>query len=232
VVADPEWRRERVRSLLLYLVAHPRATREQITDALWPELDIEAGLSNVRVTLGYLHKVLEPRRAAGASTYVVAALGDLLVLRQDALTVDAWEFAAAIEQARRFDADGSSSLAMQSYRQAVELWGGDYFADMYDDWAGPERDRLRSDFLTAAIRYGELLLASGEIERALELGTRAIEAERWFEPGYRLVIAAHLARRDRASAHRALTRCYAALDELGAQPDEETAVFERRILTS
>jgi len=231
VVTDADWRRERVRSLLQYLVARGRATREQVAAALWPGLDADAAAGNLRVTLGYLHRVLEPGRPTGSPPYVVQTVGNVLLLRRDALTVDAWELDGAIERAGAAEAAGVPSHALGELEAALQLWGGDYLADVYDDWAAPERDRLRARFLAAAVRAGELLVAKGDADRALAIATRAIEAEPWYEPAHRLAMAAHLARGDRAAARRALDRCFTALGELGVSPDDETAMLERRILT-
>ena len=63
-VAEPEWRRERVRSLLAYLALHGAASRTQVADDLWPALDGDAQSRNLRVTLTYLLRVLEPERAS------------------------------------------------------------------------------------------------------------------------------------------------------------------------
>jgi DNA-binding SARP family transcriptional activator len=226
----PEWSRERVRSLLCWLVARRRASRAETETALWPDIDGVAAGANLRTTLGYLQRVLEPGRDPGEAPFFVRGDGDVLVLAHEHLTVDAWELERLLDEAASAEAAGAPSRALAAYEAATALWGGDYLAGVYDDWAGPERDRLRARFLAASVRAGELLLATGAGERALALATRAIEAEPWSEPGHRLVIAAHLARGDRAAARRALTRCHAALDDLGVEPDEATVMLERAVL--
>ena len=40
---DADWRRERVRALLTYLVTHPDTTRDAVMAALWPDADATAG---------------------------------------------------------------------------------------------------------------------------------------------------------------------------------------------
>jgi DNA-binding SARP family transcriptional activator len=229
-VRDPDWRRERVRSLLLLLVARRRISREMAAATLWPDLGAEAASGNLRVTLRYLNKVLEPDRSAGDATWFVRAEGDVLRLADEQLGVDAWELEAALDEAAALDGAGAPSAALPRYEEALALWRGDYMADVYDDWATAERDRLRSRFLAASVRAGELLLGTGDVDRALVVGTRAVEVEPWSEAAHRLVMAAHLARGDRAGARRALDRCAAALDELGVEPEEATVMLERAIL--
>jgi len=227
---SPEWGRERVRSLLCWLVARRRVTRAETEAALWPAFDTTTAGGNLRTTLGYLQRVLEPQRAAGDAPFHVRADGDALLLADEAVTVDAWEFERLLDAAADAEARGAPSDALAAYEAAAALWGGDYLVDVYDDWAGPERDRLRARFLAGSVRAGELLLATGGVDRALRLATRAIETDVWSETAHRLAIAAHLARGDRGSARRALERCHHALDDLGVEPDELTVMLERTVL--
>ncbi len=142
-VAHADWRRERVRSLLAILVNQRRVSREVCATALWPESDADAGLGNLRVTLGYLQKVLEPGRVSGDAPWFVRTDGDALILSEDGLTVDAWELDRLLDAADESDRAGAPSAALRTYESALDLWHGDYLADVYDDWAGPERDRVR-----------------------------------------------------------------------------------------
>ena len=68
-----DWRRERVRSLLGYLVVHPDATREAVMAALWPEATEEAARRSLRSTLNLLLGVLEEGRTGGDAAYFVRA---------------------------------------------------------------------------------------------------------------------------------------------------------------
>jgi DNA-binding SARP family transcriptional activator len=228
----PEWGRERVRSLLCWLVARRRVTRVETEAALWPDFDTATAGGNLRTTLGYVQRVLEPERAAGDAPFHVRGDGDALLLADEAVTVDAWEFERLLDEAADAEAAGAPSVALAAYEAAAALWGGEYLVDVYDDWAGPERDRLRARFLAGSVRAGELQLAAGDVDRALLLATRAIEAEPWSEPAHRLAIASHLARGDRASARRALDRCHRALDDLGVEPADLTVMLERSVLAT
>lgn len=222
-----EWGRERVRSLLCWLVARRRVTRAETEAALWPTFDAVTAAGNLRTTLGYLQRVLEPRRAPGDAPFHVRSDGDALVLADEEVTVDAWELERLLDDATDAEVAGAPSVALATYESALSRWGGEYLVDVFDDWAGPERDRLRARFLAGSVRAGELHLAAGHVDRALLLATRAIETEAWFEAGHRLAVAAHLARGDRGSARRALERCRRALDDLGVEPSDVTVMLER-----
>ncbi|MGK9254288.1 alpha/beta fold hydrolase [Paenibacillus humicus] len=54
------WNQRYAKSLLLYLALHRSATREQICDALFPDIPLNSALKNLRVYLNHLKKQLEP----------------------------------------------------------------------------------------------------------------------------------------------------------------------------
>jgi DNA-binding SARP family transcriptional activator len=222
-----DWRRERVRSLLAYLVTFRNATRAETADALWPALDADAGAANLRTTLNYLHRVLEPERAAGDAPWFVRSEGERLVVHTSGLTVDAWELETHLDAAGAADEARTPSRALEHLEAALALWRGDYLADVFDDWAAPERERLRARFLSASVRAGELLLGRGDVDRTLAIATRALDAEPWLEAAHRLVVASHLARGDRVTARRSLDRCRTALGDLGIAPSQETEMLAR-----
>ena len=228
-VDHPDWRRERVRSLLAYLVVRGRTTRGEVAATMWPDLDAEAASANLRVTLRYLHRVLEPERDSGAAPWYVRTTGDVLELATDRLVVDSRAMEAQLDIARDADRAGRTGDTLAALRGALAWWHGDFAVDVFDEWVDHERTRLRARFLAGVVRAGELLLGRGEVDEALELGTRALLAEEWSEPAYRLVASAHLARGDRASARRTLERCRAVLDDFGVGAEPQTEMLWRRL---
>jgi LuxR family transcriptional regulator, maltose regulon positive regulatory protein len=80
LVGYPDLRRERVRQLLCYLAIHPRTTRKRVAAQLWPDLDDEAASRNLRVTLTYVQRVLEPDRPRSEPPYFLRAEGPALEL--------------------------------------------------------------------------------------------------------------------------------------------------------
>ena len=230
-VDHPHWRRERVRALLLVLLARGGGTREELAGALWPDLDTPAALRNLRVTLSYLLAVLEPDRPDGAPSFFVRAEGPSLRLVTDGwLGVDSRAFDALVDRAVEAESHGEPSAALDLYRRAMRLYRGPYLTDAgYEEWALPHRDRLAARFVAAAVRAGELTLAGGDPDEALRLAGRAVEAEPWSEGAHRLSVAAHLARGDRAAARRAMQTCLRQLDDLGVPPTEDTEIVLRAV---
>jgi LuxR family maltose regulon positive regulatory protein len=224
-VETPEWRRERVRSLLAHLVLHRPISRERLADDLWPALDADGQSRNLRVTLSYLLRVLEPDRAERDASFMVAAHGGgLLVHAGPWLATDVWAFDDRWERATDADRRGIPSEALALMQEAVALWRGGP-PELFDDWAGPEIEERTQRLVGMAARAGELLLARGDADGARGMGQAALRVDPWADPGHAVVVAAHVAAGDRLGARRAADRYAAALAELGVGPIERARLL-------
>jgi LuxR family transcriptional regulator, maltose regulon positive regulatory protein len=222
--------RRAVRELLFLLVTHGPITRARAAATLWPDLAEGAGRNNLRVTLSYLNRALDPDRDPRAQGGAVGERGEQLRLSGDNwVTVDVHRFEESLAHARRLEHAGSIDAAIERYLEAVAMYRGDYLADSDAEWVEPARSHLRTEVVRSGVRAGELLVARGRADHALELATRAIGVERWSEPARRLFAEACAALGDRAGAARSLTDCAAVLDELGVGPEPETAMLARRL---
>lgn len=221
-VEHADLRHQRVRDLVCYLVARRRARREEIAEELWPELD--DGGRNLRTTLSYVQRVLQPDRADGERPYFLRTDATWLELvPSDRLVVDVWAVDTVLDDAERAEDQGSPAAALDAYRTALHRWRGEPFADVqYAAWAETERQRLRARYMSSALRAGELWLAAGHNVEARDAAERAIQADPWTEHAYRLLARAHLADDDRSGARRAIERCRAALSELDVEPEPAT----------
>ena len=127
-VPDGTWRLRRAKSLIKLLALAPerRLHREQVVEELWPGED-PAGNS--------LHQVLyTARRALGPDA------GERLVLRDDVVALvgdDVWVDVDAFERAV---AEARTRRTNDSYRTALELYGGELLPeDRYEDWTAARR---------------------------------------------------------------------------------------------
>lgn len=211
------WRRERVRSLLLFLILHGPAARDSVADALWPDLDPAKADKNLRTTLNYLHQALEPMRSAREAPWYVRNEQGMLSVHPS-LTVDLRSVDRLLDEAVTLDRAGSSTAALDLLMTALPLWRGELASGEADHgWADLERTRLRSRLVRGAARAGDLLVAQGRAEEAIAVCHRAIEADRWFEPAYGALARAYLQLDDVTSARRTVTAAEAALGEIGVE---------------
>jgi LuxR family transcriptional regulator, maltose regulon positive regulatory protein len=228
---NAHWNRERVRSLLLFLVVNGPSRREAIAEALWPHLDLGAADRNLRVTLTYLHQVLEPDRCQGEASFFVRQQGSTLMLvDHPSLHSDLHEFRQLVDEAEQCDRRGLPSVALRHYEQALRLWRGPCLHEVaYEQWAQEVCREVTMRYVEVALRAAELHLASGCLVWAVECARRALVANQWSEPAYRVLIAAALSRGDRCGAQRLLDLCDAMLVDLGTGADPQTELLRRRL---
>ncbi|HEX6312630.1 MAG TPA: BTAD domain-containing putative transcriptional regulator, partial [Acidimicrobiia bacterium] len=222
VVADGAWKRERVRQILCFLLTHPVTTRHELMEALWPDLDEQGAGGNLRTNLAHLQRALQPDRGRDEAPWFVRTDGEMLSLCTDGLTTDVERFDVLVEEGRRFEDRGVPGTALARYLEAVELYSGDYLAGFDDSWAAYERIRLRSAFVAAATRAGELLLARGEPEQALRLADRVAAVDELAERAHRLRIQCLLAVGDRSAARTSGERLLVLLARADLAPERET----------
>ena len=231
-VTSPHLRRGRVRELLAYLVVHRGATRQSIAADLWPDLGEAAAARNLRVTLTYLAQLLdEPDRPRTEPLRLVRRTGNRIeLIESPLLTTDVWTVDRLLAEAAHAEQQRAPSVALARYQETVRTYTGMLLADESGaEWLLPHRDRLRRRFVAAAVRAGELLLASGAADEPLRLAQRAVTADRWSEPAHQLLVSANLAAGNSTAAHLALDDCHRMLRALGAPPDARTLMLTRRL---
>ncbi|HEY0071908.1 MAG TPA: bacterial transcriptional activator domain-containing protein, partial [Chloroflexia bacterium] len=104
---------------------------------------------------------------------------------------------------------------------------------LYEDWTGPERERLLSLFLRAADKLTGLLVEGGQYDEALDVCARMLSYDPCWERAYRWMMVAYAHQGDRTLALRAYQRCRATMSaELGMEPDPATTTLYNRILQS
>jgi DNA-binding SARP family transcriptional activator/RecA/RadA recombinase len=230
-VTDRDLRRERVRALLAFLVGHRTTSRAAIRAAVWPDLDERAAANNLRVTMTYLLRVLEPGRSAREPAYHIRVDGQAVTLvTSDRLRIDVDRFNEHVTRAARAEADGTPSLALEHNLAAAALYRGEAHEGVADaDWIAVEREHFRRRFVAAATRAGELLVARGVVDEAERVARRALEVDPWAEDAYAVLVSVALARGDRSAARRTLDRTLAALADLDVEPSDETRRLRRRV---
>jgi DNA-binding SARP family transcriptional activator len=145
-----DWRRTRSVALvkLLALAKRYRLHREEVMEALWPDLPPDAAAANLRKAIHFT------RRALGAREIIILD-GEMVALAPGAeLVVDAALFEAEATAALR--SNDAPACARAAQRYAGELLP----EDRYADWANEARERLRE-------LYVQVLKAAGLWEQVL-----------------------------------------------------------------
>lgn len=191
-VDQAEWGSRLARQLCKRLVVARGwpVTRDELMDLLWPEESDRSVLSaRLSVQLSAVRRIL----------------GGGVIATRESVSLDLEEVSTDLE--RFFEA--------RSDAEVVEACAGEFLPeDVYEDWAGPMRDVVRSRFGVAGRRLAAERLETGDVEGAVELAQRLVDADRFDDAAHRLSIRALRAAGQESSVRAAHARWAAAMGEL------------------
>jgi DNA-binding SARP family transcriptional activator len=168
-VANRTWQRRRARALLGCLLSQTgrRMGREQVMQALWPDLAVEIAANRLNGAVHELRQILEPGLARPAASKMLRLERDILTLADATqIWVDAEAFEGLINRA---NATKDPRLVEQMLEEAAALYEGDYLLEeLYSEWAGPRRDSLRRSWMGLLLELAELRAAHGALTSAIE----------------------------------------------------------------
>ena len=165
--------RRKVLSLVCFLLTKPgfAATRDQVLEALWPELEPAVAVNSLNQTVYFLRRVFEePYREDESANYLhhdgeVVRLDPALATSQSAICRDLVERARAT-----LDQDLTEELS-SSYlgRFAIDF--------EYEDWASPYRETLHAAYLDVVEQAMRADSSAGRFGHAEGLARRALEVD-------------------------------------------------------
>jgi DNA-binding SARP family transcriptional activator len=207
-VPGDAWRHRRGADLVKLLALAPghRLHREQVMDALWPDLPVEAAAANLRKAVHFA------RRALGSEGTIGTDAGMLILFPDAKVESDVERFETAARQALRSGDEGTCATA-------AELYGGELLPeDRYVPWSEEPRERLRLRCL--------------RVLKAARLWERVLEIDGTDEQAHRALIEAALETGDRQAAIRQFERLRETLRaDLGIGPEPASVALYERALT-
>src|SRR5512145_785713 len=137
------------RELFAYLLLHGRRMhhRDSLADILFPD-------EEPRHARRLLSEVIYRLRHAIGTKYV-SSIGEYVVLEENQVSVDAWEFTRTGDAAK-----------------AIELYCGDLLEELDADWLLADRARLRNRALTLIEKHCKDLTEQNQYLEALEVAHR------------------------------------------------------------
>ena len=207
--------RRKVLALLCFLITKPEmsATRDQVLDSLWPDLDPEIAINSLNQTLYFLRRVFEENYSEDLSPGYVHHDSDILWLDSELVTSRSVE-------CRRLVHDLPPQPSPDEVERLSALYRGRFALDFeYEEWAGAYRDSLHAAYLEIVERSVLDDFAAGHYDRGIRIARRALDVD-----GSAEQIEVSLLRLYRVSgAHAAAAEQYAHYasfmrDELGLEP--------------
>ena len=149
----------RARTVFEYLVLTATPVwRDVLIELCWPEFDVERGRNNLNVAITGI------RKAVGWPGIIQHRGGTYRINPEVVISVDVREFLAQVERAQRLDRLGERATAIEAYRAAIELHGGELLPqERYADWVTPHRSFVQHAHLDAIKRLTLLCLDAGDL---------------------------------------------------------------------
>jgi DNA-binding SARP family transcriptional activator/tetratricopeptide (TPR) repeat protein len=207
--------RRKVLALVCFLLTRPQmsATRDQVLDAIWPDLDPEVAVNSLNQTLYFLRRVFETAYVEDYSPGYVHHDSDVIWLDANLVTSRSIEARSLIRAMGR-------NPSPADIEALVDVYVGRFALDFeYEEWASPYRDSLHAAYLELVERAVRDDAQDGHHERGIRVARRVLEVD----PSAESIEASLLRLYRLVQAHAAAAEQYAHYstmmrDELGIEP--------------
>jgi DNA-binding SARP family transcriptional activator len=207
--------RRKVLAMLVLLLTKPKfaATRDEVVDALWPDLAPEVALNSLNQTVYFLRRVFEPGYKEDLSAGYVNHDSDVLWLDQSLI-------GSRSKLCRDLLDTLGADPAPADVDRLSDLYRGRFALEFsYEEWAGPHREALHVGYLQVIEAAVNRDMDTGKYDRAIRLARRALDIDPEQESLelsllhlYRIT-GAHAAAAEQYAHYSAFVR-----DELGVEP--------------
>jgi DNA-binding SARP family transcriptional activator len=222
-----DWVYARAKELLLYLLIHPSATREQIGLEFWPDASTEQVRSRFSAVLTHV------RKALGRDHDWITCEAGRYVLHHTAgrwFDVELFEtkLCAAHKHLRREPRQVTEAIAC--LEAAIDLYRGEFAADLIEgQWQQSKRTQLRQTFEDALLLLGGFHFEAGRYEQAAETYRRALAHDCYLEAAHRALMRSLARQGEHGLALQQYEILVRTLQELEAPPSTETRVLAERL---
>jgi DNA-binding SARP family transcriptional activator/tetratricopeptide (TPR) repeat protein len=165
--------RRKVLTLACFLLSRPQmsATRDQVLDALWPDLLPDVAVNSLNQTLYFLRRIFEPNYQDDLSPGYVHHSTDLIWL--DSELISSRSIAC-----RAFIGALPKEPSPDQVAHLADLYRGRFALDFeYEEWAGSYRDSLHASYLEVVERAVLDDLRTGHVDRGIHLARKVMEID-------------------------------------------------------
>jgi LuxR family maltose regulon positive regulatory protein len=233
-VEEKEWEGHQPQLLLKAIVAHgPQGVpKDVLMEDLWPEASPHLSEKNFKVNLHRLRKTLEPVLDKTLGFSYVHLKASLVSLDPELCQVDAYQFVSLCQQGEKAEQKGDLKGAISLYREAVALYGGDFFREeLYHPWVETKREELRERLLAVLFRLAKLYEDRGSLVKATDCYVKIVQTDPLAEAACRRLMQLYAQRGLRNAALRVYEECRKSLQEmLNTEPEEVTTAIYRKVL--
>jgi len=170
--------RRKVLSLVCFLLTRPgfAATRDQVLEALWPDLEPAVAVNSLNQTLYFLRRVFEPAYQEDESAHYVQHSGEVVRLDPELVTSQSRKSLDLCIRARQ-------SLSPEFVAELLSTYIARFALDFeYEDWTSPFREDLHSAYLDVIEQAIQLEISRGRFDEACVMARTAMGIDPDAEP--------------------------------------------------
>jgi DNA-binding SARP family transcriptional activator len=188
--------------------------REELIEGLWPDADADAGVHRLQVAVSALRRIVG--RGPEGEELIVRRSDSYLLHLPAGSRVDVVEFEQAVAEATAARNGGLDVLERQLLARAVSLYRGVLLPAVGpSDWVIGPRRRLVGEFGEVCIRLATLDLADNAPRRACRVARAGLDADRYRDELWKLLIGGAEQAGNHAEAEQARRDYEEVLHELG-----------------
>lgn len=227
-----KWNGQLGGQVMRYLLTRRRyaCSRDVLLEEFWPDVAPDVARNRLQVAVSGLRRVF----AEVTPLQVVEfADGEYRVNRQFHVTVDVERFERALARARRAERAGDTDTALARFRDAADLYRGDFVPDApYGQWTLLPRESLRLAYLDALDRISRIHAARHDADQCIATALKMLDVDPCWEPAHRVLMRCYAQQRRTYLALRQFELCRRLLKQtLGTDPQAETTQLYRGIRT-
>jgi DNA-binding SARP family transcriptional activator len=165
--------RRKVLGLLCFLLSRPgfAAARDEVIDALWPDMDPSAGVNSLNQTVYFLRRVFEPEYNEDLSPGYIRHESEMLWIDRDLVS-------AQSKRCAELAAEANEAPSPSSVDRLSETYTGKFALDfMYEEWGTEYRDALHLAYLQVIESAVIADMERGRYSRGIALARRALTVE-------------------------------------------------------
>lgn len=208
-------------------------SRKRLEHALWPNADRPAGPTSLKVAVHTLRKILDTQLGADRE-FLRVEYGERGYRMHvgEGVSIDIHEFERLCREASDAAWRGNRLGALDSYRQAISFYRGDFLPGRSETWAREQREWLRSKALQALDALLQQACDDDDAANVGYYGRRMLDIDRTDERAFRAMMLIHARRREVDQVKYWYDLCLRRLAELDTVPAEATRQLVSRALNN
>jgi DNA-binding SARP family transcriptional activator len=236
VMEETEWDGYLPKLLLKAIVTHGshRVPKDQLIEALWPEVEPQSGERNFKITLYRLRRDLEPDMDKAFGSSYVHLKANLIYLDEELCKTDLDDFLSFYRRGEKNEREGNIEAALFLYNNAMDLYKGDFLAEeLYTSWIDTKREEIRKLYINLLYRMADIQEKRGTSKVAIDCYKKIIQIDPLSEQVYQRLMTLYSNRRMRTEAIKVYEDCRKAFREgLDTEPEALTTSIYKKIIES